>query len=64
MAGEERSSPEGAGTASDRPPRGWLAVTAALTAVAVAHSSALGGEFVWDDRFLLADDRVQRDLGS
>ncbi len=59
MADEDRSSPDGSGAASDRPPRAWLAVAAALTAVAVAHSSALGGEFVWDDRFLLADDRVQ-----
>ena len=59
MVDESGSSPDASAVASDRSPRGWLAVAAALTAVAAAHGSALGGEFVWDDRFLLADDRVR-----
>jgi len=59
MVEENGSSPDASGVASERSPRGLIAIAAALTAVAVAHGSALGGEFVWDDRFLLADDRVQ-----
>jgi tetratricopeptide (TPR) repeat protein len=59
MSTEPSASPPNGSESVDRPARGWIALAAVLTLVCVAHHTALGGDFVWDDRILLADDRVQ-----